>query len=83
MKHTHYSFKRTKKMPQIAPRYKNQIKIVIPTVHPEGGQKIPLLKARGCYAGQSCPCCRAQVGDTFKIACPICLKNKQNYNFPK
>ena len=41
----------------------------IPTSHPMGWS--PTNHYGMC--GQSCPCCRAEVGDTFG-ACPICIK---------
>ncbi len=42
----------------------------IPTSHPMGWS--PMAHYGMC--GQSCPCCRAEVGDTLG-ACPICKKN--------
>ena len=42
----------------------------VPTSHPTGWS--PTAHYGMC--GQSCPCCRAEVGDTFG-ACPICKKN--------
>ena len=41
----------------------------IPTSHPMGWS--PTAHYGMC--GQSCPCCRAELGDTFG-ACPICIK---------
>ena len=42
----------------------------VPTSHPIGWS--PTAHYGMC--GQSCPCCRAEVGDTLG-ACPICKKN--------
>lgn len=49
--------------------------------HPFGWTKKFHYSNFGCYCGQSCPCCRARVGDTFG-ACPICLENKKMLEFP-
>ena len=62
-------------------KIKNSVQTV-PIVHPEGWTRKFQYSSFGCYCGQSCPCCRALVGDTFG-ACPICMKDKQNYNLPK
>ena len=44
--------------------------------HPEGWTRHLHYFNFGCYCGQSCPCCRALVGDTLG-ACPICLENRK------
>jgi hypothetical protein len=49
--------------------------------HPFGWTEKFHYSSFGCYCGQSCPCCRARVGDTFG-ACPICLENKKLLEFP-
>ena len=49
--------------------------------HPKGWTKDFHYLSFGCYCGQSCPCCRAMVGDTLG-ACPICLNNKSLLQFP-
>ena len=48
--------------------------------HPEGWTSHLHYSSFGCYCGQSCPCCRALVGDTLG-ACPICLQNKKSLQF--
>ncbi len=48
--------------------------------HPEGWTRHLHYFNFGCYCGQSCPCCRALVGDTLG-ACPICLQNKKSLQF--
>ena len=44
--------------------------------HPGGWNKKNHYMDMGwCYCGQSCPCCRARVGDTLG-ACGICVANR-------
>ena len=62
-------------MPLTRSQTSNQKKNNIPETHPKGWTKHLHYFNWGCYCGQSCPCCRAQVGDTLG-ACPICLNNK-------
>ncbi len=51
-----------------------------PLEHPEGWDKKMHYSTLGwCWCGQSCPCCRALVGDTLG-ACEICLRKKQEEN---
>ena len=48
----------------------------VPHEHPEGwSSKDHYMLMGWCWCGQSCPCCRARVGDTLG-ACPICISRK-------
>jgi len=44
--------------------------------HPVGWDEKTHYSSMGCFCGQSCPCCRAIVGDKLG-ACEICLKKKE------
>ena len=47
--------------------------------HPEGWNKEQHYMNMGwCWCGQSCPCCRAKVGDTLG-GCEICIRQ---YKYP-
>lgn len=52
-----------------------------PVKHPKGWSKNMHYFNLGGQCGQSCPCCRAMVGDILG-ACPICHENKQLLQFP-
>jgi hypothetical protein len=48
-----------------------------PLIHPNGwDEKMHYSSLGWCWCGQSCPCCRALVGDTLG-ACEICLRRKE------
>jgi hypothetical protein len=50
--------------------------------HPNGWNLNTHYMSIGGQCGQSCPCCRSQVGDTLG-SCPICNDNYKNLNKPR
>jgi len=50
-----------------------------PPSHPSGWhEKDHYMHMGWCWCGQSCPCCRAKVGDKLG-ACEICIANRPNH----